>query len=73
MNKEVEMLKGVNNLADVVIEGVDMKDYPDFCDAYIESAEWADTGLPLTEDELDNLNENESEYIQEKAHESIHG
>jgi len=32
-------------------------DYPDFCDSFICSAEW-DNGEPLTDFELDEVNEN---------------
>lgn len=42
---------------DIVIDGIDPKDYPDFCDAYISSACYVDTGEELTDEELDELNE----------------
>lgn len=71
MNKEVEMLESVDNITNVTMANVDMKDYPDFVDAYVEYAEWEDTGLPLTDEELDNLNENEHEFKQEEAHKSL--
>ncbi len=45
----------LNELNDVEIDGVDMSDYPDFCDAHIVSATWKTTGVELTEDELDNV------------------
>ena len=41
----------------VQVMGVDSKDAPEFCNAYIESAVWADTGVHLTNEELDELNE----------------
>lgn len=37
------------------LDGIDTRDYPDFCDAYICYAE--KDGIPLTEEELDKLNE----------------
>lgn len=40
----------------VEIEGIDTRDYPDFVDAFITYAEH-DNGTPLTEVELDELNE----------------
>ena len=55
----------INN---VKIGGLDMADYPDFCDAYIESADYGDR--ELTEDELNILNE-DSEFISEEAHKSL--
>ena len=41
----------------VEIDGLDPKDCPDFCDAYIASATWKDTGKELTEQELEDLTE----------------
>lgn len=38
------------------IAGIDMRDYPDFCDAYIESGCTTD-GRSLTDEELDVLSE----------------
>ena len=38
----------------VVIGGIDNKDYPDFCDAYIESADY--DGREMTESEINTLN-----------------
>lgn len=48
-----------NNI--VVIEdiaGIDHKDYPDYVDAYIHSAYYEHSGEELTDEELDQLNEN---------------
>jgi len=45
------------------VADVDTKDYPDFCDAYIEEAEWED-GTSLTDDELEELNE-DGEFVYE--------
>ena len=39
----------------VEVEGIDTRDYPDFTDAFISYAEL--DGVPLTEDQLDDLNE----------------
>lgn len=44
-------------------------DYPDFCDAYIEYAEFTD-GTELNEDELEILNEENTVLINELAHQS---
>jgi hypothetical protein len=56
----------INN---VKIGGLDMTDYPDFCDAYIESADYGDR--EMTEEELDILNE-DSSFISEEAHKSLY-
>ena len=39
----------------VVFGGVDPEDYPDFCDAYIESADY--DGVEMTEAQLEIVNE----------------
>lgn len=44
-------------LADVELDGVDHRDAPDFCDAFICNARWADTGEFLADDELELVNE----------------
>jgi hypothetical protein len=58
----------VDNLS---IDGVDYKDFPDFCDAYFEHAVWADTGEWLTDEELNSLSEEHGDIINEMAHESV--
>lgn len=40
---------------DVAFEGIDHRDYPDYCDAFIASAEY--DGRELSNEELDELNE----------------
>jgi hypothetical protein len=47
-------------LTAVTVQDIDFKDYPDFCDAFIESAVWEDTGEALTDDELDQVNEDDT-------------
>lgn len=42
------------NLKNFQFEDVDLKDYPDFCDAYVSYAEHED-GTPLTEEELEAI------------------
>ena len=44
----------------VVVEGIDTKDYPEFCDAFISSADY--NGKPMTEKQLDNINNN-SDFV----------
>ena len=56
----------INN---VQIGGLDTEDYPDFCDAYIESADYGDR--EMTEEELDVLNEDGC-FISEEAHKSLY-
>ena len=49
----------------ITIEGIDTSDYPDFCDAYISSAEWED-GTELTEEELEEFAEANTSIPNEK-------
>lgn len=58
----------VQEIADVDVEGIDYKDYPDFCDAYIESAIVLDNGVwrDATENELDILSE-DREFVYEQV------
>ena len=46
MNKEF--------ITNVVIEGIDYKDAPDFVDAYIASADY--DGVPMDDEQLDHIN-----------------
>ena len=45
-------------IVDVEVEDIEESDYPDFCDAWISAARWDDTGTPLSEPELEELNDN---------------
>jgi hypothetical protein len=55
-------------LTDIEIDGIEIWDYPDFCDAYISAACFADTGEPLTDDEIDELRDaGGNEYAAEHA------
>jgi hypothetical protein len=44
-----------SKIEDVEVDGIDMRDAPDFCDAYIASATYK--GRAMTEAELDELNQ----------------
>ena len=61
-----------NEVTNIELGGVDMTDYPDFCDAYVESAEKLD-GTPLTDVELEAFSELEEtmDYINSNAYESL--
>jgi hypothetical protein len=52
------------NIDSIEIEGIDLNDFPDFCDAFISYAETND-GRQLTISELDLLTENNSSLINE--------
>jgi hypothetical protein len=50
----------LDKISNIELGGIDTSDYPDFCDAFIESAEI--DGVELTDAELDELNCN-SEFV----------
>ena len=50
----------LDKITNIELGGIDTNDYPDFCDAFIESAEI--DGVELTDAELDELNCN-SEFV----------
>ena len=57
LEKEKIDYKKIDNIE---IDGIDTKDYPDFCDAYISSADY--DGKPMTDKQLDELNE-DGDYV----------
>ena len=56
-------------ITNVVIDGVDYRDYPDYCDAFIDSADY--DGEEMTDKELDLLND-DYELVRELVWESLH-
>ena len=52
VEKPIFMIDLVENIE---VDGVDTSDYPDFCDAYFSHAVWKETGIELTDDELEKL------------------
>jgi hypothetical protein len=54
----------------IQVDDINTSDYPDLCDAFISYAEHAD-GTPLTENELDYLNENHGEFVHTQALERL--
>jgi hypothetical protein len=56
--------------ASLELDGLDMRDYPDFCDAFFCYGERAD-GTPLTNEQLECLTESEGERLNELAHEEM--
>ena len=53
----------------IVFGGVHHWDYPDYSDAYIESAEYE--GRELTDEEIDWLRDNEPDWFYNKLMDSI--
>ena len=53
------------------VDGVDSRDYPDFSDAYISYALFAN-GTELSDEEMDQLNDEHSDLVHELAYDSLH-
>ena len=60
----------VYKVTDLVWSDVDHTDYPDYCDAFIESATYKDR--EMTEDEIEELMDDNPEWCYEKLMEWIH-
>ena len=56
-------------LENVIMADVQMYDFPDFVDAYVEYAEI--NGVELTDAQYDEVNEN-YEFLQQSAYESLY-
>lgn len=52
-----KMKKKKRKIINIEVDGIDHRDAPDYVDAYIAYAEWEDTGEPLSDAELDALND----------------
>jgi|TARA_Y100000389_G_scaffold109903_1_gene106999 hypothetical protein len=58
-----------NQITDVEVEGIDMQDYPKFCDAYIATCQI--DGVDATDAQLNVINEN-SLFVYEQITEAIY-
>ena len=58
-----------NKLSEIELDGIDTSDYPKFCDAFLTFAVYNDEGFrrPLTDEEIDEVNDTESEFIHEQV------
>ncbi len=54
----------------IIVEDVNMKDYPDFSDAFPSSAQFED-GTPLNEEELQQLQDQYPEVIYERINDKL--
>lgn len=53
-----------SKITNVSLDGINTRDYPDFSDAYIESADY--DGEPMTDEQLDELNE-DYDFVYQKV------
>ncbi len=60
-------------ITDLDFDGIDHSDFPKYCDAFISQAYWADTGIELTIEELDDLEDrNQLDFIYEVLEDYLH-
>jgi hypothetical protein len=58
------------SVVDAVVDNIDPRDYPDFCDAYFGSACYED-GVALTDQELEELTDQNPEALHEMVYDQI--
>ena len=58
-------------VVDATVDGIDMRDYPDFCDAYFDSAFYED-GTALSDDELIELTDTNFDALHEAVYDTIY-
>ena len=56
-------------ISNVSLDGVDFSDHPDYCDAFIESADY--DGKEMTDEQLDQLHE-DYELVSELVWDNLH-
>lgn len=56
-------------ITNVSVDGIDTSDYPDFCDAFIESAEY--NGKDMSEEMLDEINSDHLDFVSECVYDSL--
>ena len=57
------------DLGSLVVDGIDTRDYPDFCDAYFSKGYYLD-GTELPDDLLEELSE-DGDLVQQAIHELL--
>lgn len=60
----------VRKIEDVEIDGIDYRDYPDFCDAFLASATYQ--GRQLTEKELEDIQDSNPDWFYEQIENAIY-
>ena len=72
LNESTVKFKGKKvDISSIEIEDVDMRDYPDFSDAFVSYAEYTN-GKELSDRELEDFMDEYPDLVHELAHESLH-
>ena len=67
LKEEVSLNGKPVDVRSIEIDGIDTSDYPDFVDAYVVAADYAD-GTPLTDDEVQQFQEENYDLVGELIH-----
>jgi len=59
-------------VTNIEFDGIDHKDYPDYCDAFITRAYYPLENRDLTESEIEWIESNHREWVYEKLWEYLH-
>ena len=59
----------LSKVTNIKVAGIDKKDYPEFCNSYIEEACY--NGIPMSESELDELNDKHPVFVYEEVIKSL--
>ena len=60
----------LSKISNIEVENVNHHDYPDYCDAFISNADYK--GKPMTEKQLDDLNNNYGEFVYESVIQNLY-
>jgi hypothetical protein len=56
-------------ISNVSVDGIDTRDYPDFCDAFIESADY--DGKPMSDEMLEEINSDHLDFVHECVYDQL--
>lgn len=56
----------LNDIINANVCGYDIHDYKDYTGLYLESANWKSTGNALTNEELDDINDNNNDWLMDQ-------
>jgi hypothetical protein len=64
------MIIDISLVDNILVDGIDWNDYPDFCDAFISSADY--NGKKMSEELIDKLNNEHPDFVYEQVVNAIY-
>ncbi len=64
------MIIDLSLVDNILVDGIDWNDYPDFCDAFISSADY--NGNEMSEELIDKLNDEYPDFVYEQVVNAIY-